>query len=195
MTAKKKPPPPAATGRPTGIRRDEIRFLVLFVALLAGSFTILSLTWVNDHVVEPFTGAVAWASAGALDLLGQEVKLEGTGIRNARFAVNIRNGCNGVETMVIFLSAVLAFPATWSLRAKGLLLGVLAIQAINLVRVVALFLTGAYYPAFFDSSHTVVWQSIVIACGVGLWILWASRVGPRPAAAAPAPSPTAGEGG
>jgi exosortase/archaeosortase family protein len=77
--------------------------------------------------------------------------------------------------MLIFLSAVLAFPAPWTSKAVGLVLGVVAIQLVNLVRVVALFLTGVYLPDFFDSSHTVVWQSIVILFGVLLWIFWANR--------------------
>ena len=51
----------------------------------------------------------------------------------------------------------------------------------NLIRVVALFLTGAYFPDFFDSSHTVVWQTIVIAFGVLLWIFWANRFAVVPA--------------
>ncbi len=163
-------------------RRAEVRFLVLFVALLVGGFTLLSLNWVNDHAVEPFTAAVAWTSGALLDLLGQDVTMRGTVIHSPRFAVNIRNGCNGVETLVIFWSAVLAFPAAARAKAAGLALGTLAIQAVNLVRVAALFLTGVYFPAFFDSSHTVVWQTIVILCGVLLWIYWAQRfAGPRPA--------------
>jgi exosortase/archaeosortase family protein len=111
--------------------------------------------------------------------------MQGTAIRNHAFAVNIKNGCNGVETMIIFLAAVLAFPATFKSRAIGLGLGLVAIQLINLVRVVALFLTGAYFPKFFDSSHTVVWQTIVILFGVFLWIFWANRF----AAPAPAEAP------
>lgn len=165
----------AAPAARSGSRRREVVFLVVFLVLLAGGFTLLSLQPVNDRVVEPFTAAVARASGVALDLIGQDVTLRGTVIENRRFAVNIRNGCNGVETIVIFVAAVLAFPASWRARLAGLVLGVAAIQAINLVRVVALFLTGVYLPSFFDSSHTVVWQSVVILCGVLLWIFWASR--------------------
>lgn len=139
------------------------------------SFTLLSLTPVNDHVIEPFTGWIARASGVSLNFLGQGVTREGTALRSARFAVNIRNGCNGVEAMVIFLAAVVAFPAPWRARGIGLLLGVLVIQAVNLVRVIALFLTGAYFPAWFDSSHTVIWQGLVILTAVLLWIYWARR--------------------
>lgn len=165
-------PDAALTASP---RRRQVLFLVVFGVLLAGSFTLLSLNWVNDRVVEPFTAGVARASGVALRLLGQEVSLDGTVLRSPRFAVNIENGCNGVETMLIFMAAVLAFPASWRSRLAGLVLGLVAIQAINLVRVVALFLTGAYFPGFFDASHTVLWQSLVILSGVLLWLLWASR--------------------
>lgn len=162
--------------------RREIVFLVLFLVLLGGSFTLISVNWVNDHVIEPFTAGIAQVSGVVLDLIGQNVTMQGTVIRNSRFAVNIRNGCNGVEAMLIFLAAVLAFPATWRSRLLGLGLGILAIQVVNLVRVVALFLTGIYFPKLFDASHTVVWQTLVILSGVLLWIFWANRF------AAPAPA-------
>ncbi len=155
--------------------RQELTFLAIFLVLLGGSFTLISLTWVNDNVIEPFTGWVAHASGIALNLIGQGITKDGTILRNDAFAVNIRNGCNGVETMLIFGAAVLAFPASWRARALGFVFGMAAIQGVNLVRVVALFLTGAYYPSFFDASHTVVWQTVVVAFGVLLWIVWADR--------------------
>ena len=170
--------PAADADKPAGraaSRRREITFLVLFLVLLAGGFTVLSINAVNDLVVEPFTAVVARVSGALLNVIGQDVTLRGTVIENSRFAVNIRNGCNGVETVVIFVSAVLAFPAPWRARLAGLALGVVAIQAVNLVRVAALFLTGVYLPHFFKSAHTVVWQSVVILFGVMLWIFWASR--------------------
>jgi exosortase H (IPTLxxWG-CTERM-specific) len=177
---------PKTPERPQGWRayRQEIRFLVLFVAILGGGFVLISLNAVNDSVIEPFTAGIAKVSGFALDVIGQGVEMQGTIIRNPSFAVNIRNGCNGVEAMIIFLAAVLAFPAPWKARIVGLLLGIVAIQAVNLVRVMALFLTGVYFPDQFENSHTVVWQTVVILSGVFLWIFWANRFA-APKAAAP----------
>jgi exosortase H (IPTLxxWG-CTERM-specific) len=182
MARKRAPQPaPSAHGTPveTGSfwrqHRREITFLVLFLVVLGGSFALISVNWVNDHVIEPFTAEVARASGAGLNLLGQQVTLQGTIIQGHHFAVNIRNGCNGVEAMLIYLAAVLAFPASWRARLFGLALGVVAIQLVNLVRVIALYLTGVYFPKIFDASHTVIWQSIVILFGVLLWILWANR--------------------
>jgi exosortase H (IPTLxxWG-CTERM-specific) len=153
----------------------EGRFLIGFMVLLGTGFVALSLNSINDLFVVPFTSLVAKSSGWALAAIGQDVKMNGTQILSSRFAVDIQNGCNGLETVVIFVAAVLAFPASLRAKGAGLLLGVLAIQAVNLIRVVALFLTGAYLPRLFDSSHTVIWQTIVIAFGVLLWMFWANR--------------------
>ncbi len=180
MRPSKRSTAPASSGPDTPFwqkNRRELTFLILFAVLLGGSFTLVSVNWVNDNVIEPFTGGIARVSGATLDLLGQDIRMQGTIIRGKRFAVNIRNGCNGVEAMLIFLAAVLAFPAPWRARLLGLAVGAVAIQAVNLIRVVALYLTGAYFPAFFDASHTVVWQTIVILFSVMLWILWANRLG------------------
>lgn len=170
---------PPAKRRP----RREVRFLVLFVLLLGLGFSALALRPVNDHVVVPFTAGVARVSAVALRLLGQEIRIEGTEIYGPRFAVAIENGCNGVETMTIFFAAILAFPAAWSSRLLGIAIGFVGIQLLNLVRVIALFLTGSYLPDFFDTSHTVVWQSVVVATSLLLWLFWAQRFAGRPGGA------------
>jgi exosortase H (IPTLxxWG-CTERM-specific) len=162
--------------------RPEARFLIVFLVVLALSFTLLAWTPINDHLVEPFTSVIARVSGALLNVLGQGVTRTDTVIRSPRFGVNIRNGCNGVEAMVILLAAIVAFPAAWKARLLGLGFGAVAIQLVNLVRVVALFLTGAYLPRFFDAAHTVVWQSLVILSAVLIWIVWAQRFA-RPAAA------------
>jgi exosortase H (IPTLxxWG-CTERM-specific) len=173
---------PPASPPPPLWRRPEVRFLVVFLVVLGASFSLLAWRPVNDHLVEPFTAGIARASGVALQLIGQDVTRHGTVLRTPDFAVNIRNGCNGVEAMVILLAAILAYPAPWRARLLGLGLGALVIQAVNLVRVVALFLTGAYFPRFFDSSHTLVWQSVVILVALLVWLFWAQRLarGGRP---------------
>lgn len=158
------------------------------MVILGGGFTLLSLPAVNDNVINPFTAGIAKVSGLILQMMDPTIIMRGTEIHNVEpsFAVNIKNGCNGVEAMIIFLAAVLAFPATWKARAIGLVIGIVVIQIVNLIRVIALFLTGVHYRSFFDQSHTVVWQTVVILCGVLLWIFWANRFAlpPAPPAAA-----------
>ncbi len=179
MTAEK-------TGKAADARRRSIGFLARFAGLLVAFYFVVASHPVNDAVVVPFTAGIARTAGAVLNLLGEPVTVAGTEIRSPRFAVNIENGCNGVETALLFVSAVLAFPAPWKRRLAGLGLGFLAIQAVNLVRVVSLFWIGAHRPAFFSASHTVLWQSAVVLCGVLLFLFWASRAQPPRPAEAPA---------
>lgn len=155
--------------------RRSAFFLARFLALLVAFYFLVASNPVNDAVIVPFTAGVARVSAAILNGMGEKVSVAGTVIQSARFSVNIENGCNGVETALLFGSAVLAFPAPWRRRLAGLLLGFAAIQIVNLVRVVSLFWIGAHRPVLFSSSHTVLWQSVVVLCGVLLFLLWASR--------------------
>lgn len=160
--------------------RPESRFLILFLAILATAFTVIALRFVNDALVVPYTAFVARLSGTVLSLMGEHITVEGVILRSPRFAVTIYNGCNGVITSLIFVSGVLAFPARVSAKVIGVVGGLLAIQLINLVRIVSLFYIGIFFPKFFNQSHVFIWQSLVILAGITLWIVWAHRFATRP---------------
>lgn len=164
-------------------RRRSIAFLLRFVGLLVAFYLIVASRPVNDRVIVPFTAGIARVAGVVLNAIGEKSEVVGTEIRSSSFGVNIENGCNGVETALLFGAAVLAFPASWKRRLVGLLAGFLAIQALNLFRVVTLVWIGIHRPALFNSSHTVIWQSVVVLFGVVLFLLWASRQKARPAEA------------
>jgi len=167
----------------SGARRRSLGFLLRFVILLVVFYLIVASHPVNDAVIVPFTGGIARASGKVLNALGERVNVIGTEIRASGFGVNIENGCNGVETALLLAAAVLAFPAGWGQRLLGFLLGFLAIQVVNLIRVVSLVWIGRHRPALFNSSHTVIWQSAVVLFGVLIFLFWASRQTRRAAAA------------
>jgi exosortase H (IPTLxxWG-CTERM-specific) len=154
-------------------RRPDTRFLILFLTILGVSFTVIALRPVNDAIVVPYTAWIARVSGAVLRLFGESATVSGCVVSSPRFAVTIFNGCNGLITSLIFISGVLAFPARWPAKLIGVAGGLLAIQVINLVRIVSLFYIGIFFPALFNDAHTSIWQSVVILAGVGLWIGWA----------------------
>ena len=165
-------------------RRESLAFLACFGVLLVLFYVAIALRPMNDAVVVPFTAAIARVSGSILNALGEPAAVAGTEIRAPAFAVQIENGCNGLETVLLFTAAVLSFPAPWKRRLAGLLLGFTAIELVNLVRVVSLFWIGVHRPALFSASHTVLWQSLVVLFGVLLFLSWAARARPAGPAAA-----------
>lgn len=148
------------------------RFVARYLVFLFVLFGILALKPVNDSVVNPYTTFVAHEARLALNLLGEHAKVTGQILSSPRYSVAIFNGCNGLEAILIFVSGVVAFPATWRRKVLGVLVGLLAIQAFNVIRIVALFYTGVYFPRLFSTAHIFVWQSLVIVFAVVLWLLW-----------------------
>jgi exosortase H (IPTLxxWG-CTERM-specific) len=145
---------------------------------LSTSFTVVALRQVDAVVVAPYTAFVARISGFVLRVFGEEAVVNGSVVSSSRFAVTIYNGCNGLITSLILTSAVLAFPARWSAKFIGVVGGLLAIQLINLVRIVSLFYVGVFLPQYFSEAHIFIWQSLVILFGISLWIIWAHRFSP-----------------
>lgn len=160
------------------MRRPQLLFLLKFFAVLVAAYLLIAWNPVNDRVIVPFTTAIAQWSGALLNVIGQDVTVSGATIRSSRFAVHINNGCNGVEAMLILLASIVAFPASMKARAAGLLLGALAIQILNAVRIITLYLLGAYQPRMFDLFHTAVWQIVIILAAIGFFLAWSARVAP-----------------
>jgi len=158
-------------------QRPESRFLILFLGILGVSFFVIALRPVDEAVVAPYTAFIARVSGAVLRLFGEDLTVTGCQLASPRFAVTIFNGCNGLITSLVFVSGVLAFPARWSAKLLGAVGGLLAIQIVNLVRIISLYYIGVFLPDFFNQSHIFVWQSIVILFGVTLWVIWAHHYG------------------
>lgn len=92
--------------------------------------------------------------------------------------LEVKSVCSGLHYCIVFLAAVLAFPARWSLRLTGILAGVLVLLSLSLTRVISLFIVGSYIPAWFDVFHEQVWSLMFIVAVLALlsaWVLVAQR--------------------
>jgi exosortase H (IPTLxxWG-CTERM-specific) len=155
-------------------------FVARFLVALIVFYVISALPAVNERVVVPFTGAVVSATAVLLRSTHQPVAVDGTILRSPNFALDVRNGCNGLEAVMVFAAAILAFPATLRSRLAGLFAGGVAIEILNLVRVSSLVWLGEHHRQFFDFIHVGVWQSIVILAAVAMFVFWTWKFAQKP---------------
>ena len=56
-----------------------------------------------------------------------------------------------------------------------MLLGTLFLLLLNVVRIVSLYYSGAYYPRMFDVLHIDLWQPMFILLPLVLWLMWVRR--------------------
>src|SRR5512137_1522483 len=151
-----------------------IRFFILFLVLQAALFGAELTPFVQRYFVIPWTNQLAAISAWIVTLADPGVVATGKVLRSSAngFAVSIEAGCNGVEATIVLLAAMLAFPAPWKNRLVGLAAGVLAVQGLNVVRVISLFYIGQWNAQVFEWAHLYVWQALIMLDVLIVWLIW-----------------------
>ncbi len=151
-----------------------IRFLLLFLLAQTVLFGTEMLQPVQKAVILPWTGLLADVSGWLISFFDGNVLISGKVISNAinGFAVSIEPGCNGVEAMIVLLAAILAFPAPWHYKLKGLLWGFVAIQGMNLLRIISLFYLGQWSRELFDWAHLYIWQALIMLDALVVFLIW-----------------------
>jgi len=166
-----------------------LRFSILFVVLLLGLFTVEVLQPVQANVILPFTAVIAKVSVFLIELFDSGVISAGKVITDIEsgFAVSIEPGCNGVEALIILFAAIFAFPAPFKHKLIGFAIGFVAIQALNLVRIISLFYLGQWNMTWFEWFHLYLWQALIILDALVVWLIWLRRLPPQ--------DPDEGDGG
>ena len=174
-----------------------IRFFILFLVIQAVLFGGELTAPAQEYFVVPWTNFLATVSAGLVKWFDPNVLVTGKILESTTngFAVSIEAGCNGVEATIVLIAAMLAFPAPWKNKIIGLAIGILAVQGLNVVRIISLFYLGQWNYEVFEWAHLYVWQALIMLDVLIVWLLWvrtlpkADRGGPgtpTPPQAAPA---------
>jgi exosortase family protein XrtM len=157
--------------------RKEIRFLLLFVCLMAllnFVYFLFGGTPVEEFVLAVLTAKPACAIIQLLTPADQVV-LHGTNLSSPQVSFEIVRGCEGMEGILLMISAMCAFSMAWKEKLKGILVGVVFIYLFNQLRIVGLFYLMTYHAGTFYFAHLFVGQSITIVIVSVYFVLWTSR--------------------
>ncbi len=151
-----------------------LRFFLIFMGVLIALFGFEISAFGEKWFVVPFTDLLARVSSWIILLFDDQVIAHGKIIQSTAngFAVSIERGCNGIEAVIILIAALAAFPSTWSQKLIGFIAGFIAIQALNLVRIISLFYMGQWSMVWFEWFHLYLWQALIIIDALIVWLLW-----------------------
>lgn len=155
-----------------------VRFLILFLVIQGALFGAQLTPWGQEHFVIPWTNGLAHFCAQLVALVDSGAVATGKILRSTTngFAVSIEAGCNGIEATMVLLAAILAFPSTWKQKAWGLGLGFLAVQGLNVVRIISLFYLGQWNMTAFEWAHLYIWQALIMLDVLIVWLIWVRRI-------------------
>ena len=148
---------------------------VLVLGGLFGAFNVFFYAWLSKaELFEVYLGLNAQISAADLRVLGHNVTAVGTSLGSSSASLHVRGGCDAMQSAAFLIAAVLASPVRVSLPARipYMLLGGLFVLLLNVVRIVSLYFSGAYYPRMFDVLHIDLWQPVFILFPLVLWLMW-----------------------
>ena len=138
-------------------------------------FSIAYNKWFIAVVVNRLALALSGLIGVVLEWSGNEIIRAGTIIKSDGFSMNIYYKCTGVYQTAGFVAGVLAYPASFRTKIPGVIWGSLAINLINVFRIVSIFYIGLYIPQWLAFFHGVIWEALMIILTIFAWWLWVRR--------------------
>jgi len=111
-------------------------------------------------------------AGAALQLFDSSVVVTGDRI-DGRFSLQIVRNCDAIEINILFVSAILAFPAPWLRRLLALAGGLALLVFANIGRICLLYYLGVYRPSWFATAHEEILPLVLIALTALSFIAWA----------------------
>ena len=153
-----------------GLRRFALTYLILMGVffILIGFEPILKVIDVNGL----YTQAIVAITASILSVLGIPATCQGSVIALFSMSLDVKFGCNGLEAVMIYSVAVIAFPASWKKKLIGIAAGFAVIQIVNILRIVGLAYSGIHARSLFEYIHTYIAQGMMIAISLGVFFIY-----------------------
>jgi len=157
-------------GTGTGV----LRFIVIYFGLMALFFMVMGFRPLQKYlnVNDLYSKFIAFLTHDILGLLQIKSSCEGSVINLPGVSLDILFGCNGLETVMVYSIAVIAFPAAWKKKLLGLIGGFVILQILNIVRIVGLAYAAVNMKPLFEILHIYVAQGIMIAIALGLFFVY-----------------------
>ncbi len=157
-------------------RSGRFGFAAAFILSCTGLYAALFA--LPDPCLAVFNRHTARALGYVLNTLGTAVAVPGDEVWGRGLRVKIIPECTPLLMAGVFLCFVAFHPAPARKKAGGLLVGIPALYAGNLARLVLVFTAGRYDRRLFDVLHTYLGQVFTIALVVLsclVWLRWLDR--------------------
>lgn len=143
------------------------RFLAWAAVLLAAATYAAS-----TQTVDPVRRATAYLAWWAADAVGLASTLVDARIYTSNRILDVAVTCIPLNALAVTSALVLATDTSWRNRMWGLLVGVLALFATNVVRVSLVILVAEKAPGAFDFVHESVLTFVPLVVAFSVWLLW-----------------------
>ena len=89
--------------------------------------------------------------------------------------INVFEGCNGINVMIVFVAFLIAYQGTVKLTIIFSLVGLLVIHIFNLARIILLFQQARDHSPYFYYIHKYLFTAILYFVVAVLWWFWVTK--------------------
>jgi exosortase family protein XrtF len=164
--------------------KHAIIFLIKYLAIYLVLNTAYSF-YVNSYLPgpDPITRIVTRQVAGLLAVFSPEVSMrvneESKNVplnKGEQTIVEVYEGCNGVNVMVVFVAFIIAFKGPWKISLKFILAGLVAIHIVNLLRVIGLYEVALHFPDKLYFFHKYFFTGVIYLMVFIIWYFWVNKI-------------------
>lgn len=151
---------------------SAFRFLAAFTLLSGPFYFALNSGW-NAAGIRSITASV---SAVVLDVVGLQVSSAGSFVHGSEMVLDVTRDSTGWKSVLAFTALVLATGRPLRQTARGLIAGITALFAANVLRITTMFYAVTVYDVSYELLHTVLWRWGLTAAVLVTWMWWISDI-------------------
>ena len=142
---------------------------------LMALYHLLSFLPVSERALDAWVADNARLASHLLNFVGEKSHIIENTICGGQFAVTVLKACAGLDYACCYCAALIAFPAPLGRKIPGILGGVAILLAMNLTRIMSLFLVGVHFPRALATVHEQVWPVLSVVATMCLTVAWIER--------------------
>ncbi|HEY2903434.1 MAG TPA: archaeosortase/exosortase family protein [Polyangia bacterium] len=126
----------------------------------------------SERWFQSYLQGYAHLAGRLLAVVDRQVTIDGNLIAG-RYALRIVKTCDAMEANLLFLAAILAFPAPWRRKMVALVAGLIVLVLANVLRICSLYFVGVHAPGAFETVHVEIWPLLMIVVAGAQFAWWA----------------------
>jgi len=150
-----------------------VRFFVVFLAVNLLYF-LLPDTFIEEVI---FARLTATPVAAIIQFISpaDNMVAERALLSSKHISLMVTVGCEGAQSILILVSALIAYSLPVKRKIAGVICGVLFMYCMNIGRIVGVYYVTRYNPRALDIAHLYVGQTFVIVMMFLFFIFWVRR--------------------
>lgn len=168
----------------------EFKPALLFIGKFVGLYILLNLAYgiyVNSYQTGPdyITQIVTKQTSWTLNLLGESTYTEPDNLIPNQYiftkdmsVLAVFEGCNGLNTMIVFVAFLLAYGNPTKKLLWFVPLGFMLIHLFNIIRLGALYYVVIYFEDYLYFTHKYLFTAFLFLVIFLLWVVWVVRIYP-----------------